>query len=177
MTHREAESPREDPSSGEQASKADPHTHPSVWGPRLERLIQRQTELYEQLLEMTSSQAELIDRDDGGEALIELLRARQGYVDEVAQHNELIEPFVGKWDELSAALDEATRASLTEKLGRLMELIDRMVKRDDEGREAIASRRETLSGELNNISRNKTAVSTYARSGVTNPPRYQDRRA
>jgi flagellar biosynthesis/type III secretory pathway chaperone len=159
------------------SSKADPHADPSVWGPRLERLIARQTELYEQLLEMTESQRDLIDGDDEGEALVELLRARQGYVDEVAQHNELLEPFVSRWEELSASLDEATRASLTEKLSQLMELIDRMVKRDEAGREAIEARREALSGELNTISRNKTAVSTYARSGVTNPPRYQDRRA
>ena len=172
MTRDEAENPREDG-----ATPSDPHADPAVWGPRLSRLIARQSELYEELLSITESQSSLIERDDDGDALIDLLRTREGYVQEVASHNEALEPYVSRWDELSAALDEGTRAELSSALERLMALIDRMVQRDEADRESIAAQREKLGGELSELSRNKSAVSSYARSGVTNPPRYQDRRA
>lgn len=159
------------------ADPIDPHAHPSVWRPRLERMIDRQIELYEQLLDLTSEQDGLIAKDDGGEALIELLRERQGFVDEVASLNEEIEPFVERWDLLSAALESDARAWLTGKLDTLMTLIDRMVSRDEEGKKAIASKRDALAEQLGDVSRNKAAVGAYARTGATNPPRYQDRRA
>jgi len=180
MTRGEAEKgaePKVSGADGAGGEAPDPHGHPSVWGPRLSRLIERQSELYEELLSLTEAQSSLIDREDEGDALIDLLRTRQGYVDEVAAHNEALEPFVSRWDELSAALDDETRAELSAAFGRLMGLIDRWVQRDEAGREAIAAQREKLGGELSDLSRNKSAVSSYARSGVTNPPRYQDRRA
>ncbi|MEQ9616928.1 MAG: flagellar protein FlgN [Phycisphaerales bacterium] len=162
--------------SDENGTPIDPHAHPSVWKPRLERLIERQIELYETLLQLTSEQAGLIEREEG-EALLALLQSRQAYVDEVAQHNEAIEPFVRDWESLSALLGENDRVTLSARLEALLDLIDRMVNRDEAGREAIAARRDRITSELGSLTTNKNAVTTYARSGATNPPRYQDRRA
>lgn len=154
----------------------DPHAHPSVWEPRLRRMIDRQIVLYEELIALTGEQEGLIEREEG-ERLLDLLKARQQYVDEVAAHNESIEPFVTKWESLSVRLDAASREHLSERLAVLLELVDRMVSRDERGRQAIISRRERLAEELSDVTRNKTAVNSYAKSGSTNPPRYQDKRA
>ena len=173
MTTPEAE---RTPIAGEQPAPIDPHAHPSIWKPRLERLLDRQIELYETLLELTKEQEGLIEREDG-EALLDLLQSRQAYVDEVAEQNESIEPFVREWETLSALLDENDRARLSALLARLVDLVDRMVSRDERGKQAIVDRRERVTGELGSLTRNMTAVTTYARTGLTNPPRYQDRTA
>ncbi len=160
----------------ENAAPIDPHGDPSIWQPRLGRLLDRQIELYETLLELTKEQEGLIEREEG-EALLALLQSRQGYVDEVAQHNESIEPFVREWETLSALLDADAREFLSARLATLIELVDLMVNRDERGRQAITERRERITGELGSLARNMTAVTTYARTGLTNPPRYQDRTA
>jgi len=110
-------------------------------------------------------------------ACLDLLHARQGYVDEVAEHNELLEPFVREWETLSALLEKSDRIKLSARLDTLMGLIDRIVGRDEECRKVITAKRERVGDELTSMTRNKAAVNTYAKSGVTNSPRYQDRRA
>jgi len=174
MTNNEAER-RPVGVQGEQDAM-DPHAHPTVWRPRLERMIDRQIELYERLVELTNEQQGLIEQEEG-DTLLDLLHARQGYVDEVAEHNELLEPFVREWETLSALLEKSDRIKLSARLDTLMGLIDRIVGRDEECRKVITAKRERVGDELTSMTRNKAAVNTYAKSGVTNSPRYQDRRA
>lgn len=152
-----------------------PHEQPSVWAPRLARVLDEQCRLYEQLDELSQHQSVCVESGET-ELLLDVLAQRQGVVEQVTEVNGLLEPFVSKWDSLSEALDDTQRESLRAKLSRLDELVDQITKRDEADRVKLEAQKGRVAEELGGAVRQKNAAAAYGRAGQTQGgARFQDR--
>lgn len=153
-----------------------PHEQPSVWAPRLARVLDEQCRLYEQLDELSQHQSVCVESGET-ELLLDVLAQRQGVVEQVTEVNGLLEPFVSKWESLADSLDDQQKSILREKLARLDELVDRISKRDEEDRAKLESQKGRVAQELGSAVRQKSAAVAYGRSAPQDAaPRYQDRK-
>lgn len=136
------------------------HLHPSVWGPRLARILEAQRDLCAQLEVMSRRQAELIAAGDT-DGLLSVLGERQGVVDEVSRLSEELEPLRGVWERSASMLEPQVRgrvAALVEEIGGLMEAIGA---RDEADRASLEERRAAVAKELGEISRGRGALAAY----------------
>lgn len=151
------------------------HEQPSVWAPRLARVLDEQCRLYEQLDELSQHQSVCVESGET-ELLLDVLAQRQGVVEQVTEVNGLLEPFVSRWETLSEALDDAQRDALRSKLARLDDLVDRITKRDESDRIKLEQQKGQVAQELGSAVRQRNAAAAYGRGTPANQgPRYQDR--
>jgi hypothetical protein len=152
-----------------------PHEQPSVWAPRLARVLDEQCRLYEQLDELSQHQSACVESGET-ELLLDVLAQRQGIVEQVTEVNGLLEPFVSRWDSLADALDDSQRDTLRAKLSRLDQLVDQITKRDEADRIKLEEQKGQVAQELGGAVRQKNAAAAYGRSGSSQvSARFQDR--
>lgn len=150
------------------------HENPRVWVPRLRGALDRQYELYERLDALSREQSGLVRADDT-RALLGVLAERQTVIDQITRVNEEIEPFRRSWDRLTPLLSDDERATLSERLDALAELIEQITRRDDADRAALEQRRTDVAKELGVVSRGRGALAAYGGRPGTSGPKFQDR--
>lgn len=146
------------------------------WAARLERVLERQLQLYAQLDALSAKQSNLIDTERTDE-LIDLLRRRQGLIDQVAELNTQMQPYREQWEQLADSLDTDKREALREKFDDLSAAVRRIVMRDDADRVRLEARRARIARDLAGVSSGQGAVNAYASKGAPPAPRLQDRSA
>ncbi|RMH25817.1 MAG: hypothetical protein D6693_08290 [Planctomycetota bacterium] len=145
---------------------------PSVWAPRLRRILDAQAALYETLDRLSASQRALIDSEDT-EGLLRLLADRQETLARLERSNEHLAPFRERWADLMGRLDEADRRGFEARIDGLAERIAGIARRDEQDQEALSQRRGAATAQIAQIARTRGALSAYGgrRGGAT----YQDR--
>lgn len=156
-------------------SSPGPHDDPSVWAPRLARILDTQLELYTRLDALGPEQRRCID-EQAPERLLDVLARRQSIIEEIQAANELIEPFSRDWSRLAPALSESQRAALRERFDRVAALVEAICRRDDDDRRALELERARVGSELGTVARARGAVNAYGKPGESGP-RFQDRSA
>lgn len=152
------------------APASSPHGDPSVWGPRLIRLLDGQVEAAQRLLALAERQSELLT----GETIDELsvvLNERESVVRALVATSAEIEPFVRSIGEgLAPVLREGAHARLRE-LDRLLTAIGQ---RDDADCRLLAARREAIGAQLAGLLGSQQAVNAYGGAPATGAA-FQDR--
>lgn len=149
------------------------HDEPSVWAPRLARVLDDQRALYQQLDGLSRAQAALITAEDT-DSLLEVLGRRQVLIDAIAALNEELAPFAERWDDLAPRLDAPQRSRLRAGFDEVSRLVTEIAQRDDADRRLLEARRNAVGSELGAVSHARGAVRAYARPDHA-APRYQDR--
>lgn len=164
------------PGQNELVERPDPHSDPARWSPRLERLVEEQRRLVEQLDALGIEQRRLIDSGEGDE-LVALLSRRQSLTDQVARLSQEFEPFRRDWGSFMERLPTEQRERLSGAVAEIGEGIRRITERDDADRQALQRQRDVVTGELASVSKARGAVAAYGRAGgAGGGPRYQDRK-
>lgn len=157
------------------------HEDPSLWGPRLGRILDKQLALYRQLAALSERQQGLI-QDEQTDGLMAVLADRQRVIDQISDVNAEVEPFAQNWGALVPKLDEPLRAALGAKLAELDSLVAEINTRDEQDRKVLESRRSEASEALDDVSRRRAAVGAYGGRSAGQvrsahvTPRYQDRK-
>ncbi len=149
------------------------HSDPGVWGPRLERILDRQRDLFMRLDELSRSQRALID-DEQTDRLLELLARRQSLIDDIERTNEELSPFAGSWDRLATLLPEPRRRTLRDRFEEVSRLVETIAARDESDRALLAQRKQMVGEELRTMSRSRGAIAAYTRSGGPVDPVFKD---
>lgn len=156
------------------SERPDPYSDPARWAPRLERLVEEQRRLVQELDGLGAEQRRLIESGEA-DALVTLLARRQTLTDRIASLAQEFEPFRRSWDEFMARLPADQRDRLVVAVGEIGEGIRRITERDDADRAALQRQRDVVTTELSSVSRGRGAVAAYGRGGGLEP-RFQDRK-
>ncbi len=149
------------------------HQSPSVWMPRLTRILDEQVAQYTRLAELSKAQSALV-REGDADDLLRLLAERQVIVERVNALNEDLAPFTRAWSELLPKLPQADRDSLRTRLDALDGLMVAIAQADDADRAALEQRRSSVSNEINGLGQQRGAVHAYGGDRAPYQPRYQD---
>jgi len=159
----------------EPSGNADFLADPTRWMPRLERLLEEQASLCASLNDLGRRQGEHI-RADEMETLLGVLAERQRVIERFTEVSQELEPFRARWEELMAAAPPQRREAFRKRVDELSAAIQEVAARDEQDREALAARRQTLASELSGVQQGRGAVAAYGRSDARPAgPRYQDR--
>lgn len=145
------------------------------WARRLESLVDSVRGLYGQLDEMSRRQGELL-AGDKMDALLALLRERQGVIDRITVAAAELGPYVRDWDELSGRLDEPTRTRIRAGIDEIEVAAKTVGERDEEHRRALESQRHRVADQLAGVGRGRAALSAYGGGKRVPSARFQDRR-
>jgi len=144
------------------------------WERRVESLVDSLRGLYGQLDGLSRRQGELL-AGDKLDALLALLRERQGVIDKIAVAAEELGPYVRDWDALAGRLDEETRSRIRGGIDEIEATARAVGRRDDEHRRALESQRNRVADQLAGVGRGRAAVSAYGGGKRVASPRFQDR--
>ncbi len=156
-------------------SGAADHCDPRLWGPRLQRILDRQHDLFGRLNELSLAQRLLIEQEDT-DGLLDLLARRQSIIEQIDRTNEEVAPFSDAWERLSAQLPEATRLSLRERFEAVAALVSAIATRDEHDRALLSRRRDSIGDDLQNMGRSRGAMAAYARTADPVDPVFKDER-
>jgi C4-dicarboxylate-specific signal transduction histidine kinase len=142
----------------------------------VERLLERQQELFGELDIMSQRQALLVQEEDTDQ-LLEVLSTRQQVIDRISEISAHLEPYRASWDAVMGGLDEIGKVRVRRRLDALAILAERIAKRDEADRQVLETRRQTVAGELMQVNRGRGAMAAYRAGDAETGPRMQDREA
>ncbi|GJM18334.1 MAG: hypothetical protein DHS20C14_05470 [Phycisphaeraceae bacterium] len=173
QTHHDTHTPGVGPAA---AAVAPGPVHPGEpgWEDRLMALVSRLSRLCADLDAMSNRQSALIASDEV-DALLDLLRERQGVVDSIAAVAGELDPVVRGWDALCATLDATTRDRVREQLDEIEAMGRRIGERDAEHRRTLETQRNALADRIAGVGRARAAMNAYGPGSGPRSPRYQDR--
>ncbi len=149
-------------------------TDPARLAERVAEILDRQIELFERLEALSADQRRLIDSRDT-EALLALLSRRSNLVQRLDSVGKEFAPFRARWSEVLRTLAEAQRQSIENRLSQLEAVAERVAKRDEEDRLALAGERDDAARELASIKQGSAAVAAYGPGQARSEPRFHDR--
>jgi hypothetical protein len=129
---------------------------------RLISLLTQQRDLYRNLRELSEKQRSMIS-GDRPELLLNILRDRQDLVTSLARLNEQLGPFRRDWDAMYAALPAAQRQHASQVLHEINDLLRTILRTDQEDGALLSARKQSIAGELSDVSGAQTANQAYAR--------------
>lgn len=144
------------------------------WEKRVESLVDSLRGLYGQLDGLSRRQGELL-AGDKLDALLALLRERQGVIDKISVAANELGPYVRDWDSLSGRLDGQTRARIRGGIDEIEATAKVVGQRDEEHRRTLESQRNHVADQLAGVGRGRAAVSAYGGGKRVASPRFQDR--
>jgi len=150
-----------------------PHADPERVAARVERLLEEQSRLVDELDELGERQRSLIESGDA-QGLLTLLGTRQELTDRIRALAQEMEPFRARWDELLASFSDERRERIRSGVAALAERIHASAVRDEQDRQRLERQRDVVSNELAGVSKARGAMAAYANTRHGSP-RYQDR--
>ncbi|MEX0744253.1 MAG: flagellar export chaperone FlgN [Phycisphaeraceae bacterium] len=143
--------------------------------PLVEKLTQ-QRDRYEQLKQLASRQAALIEQGET-EQLLGVLAQRQQLVDELGRLSTEIAPYRERWGELSAALSEADRQRVNGLIESVERLLEQIIEQDDRDRQQLQAARDQVGNEVKQTHHAGRAMNAYRAVPAAGPgARFTDRR-
>ena len=150
-------------------------TEPAIWVSRLERILDRQCGIYQQLESLSTPQSQAIERDDA-EALLSVLGQRQTLIDQLVSLNKDLAPFVESWDQLSEQLPSNVRGRLRDRFEEVSRRVTEIQTRNQADHQFLERKRQSVSEELSSMTNARGALAAYGQSAApVVHPRYQDR--
>lgn len=148
------------------------------WLPRLQRLVDEQTDLATSLDRLSQLQSRAVAEADASTAL-EILGQREPLVARLVEIARDLEPFVVDRDTGQAPvrhLPPETRQSIQRRLTRLSDLMATIARRDQNDKESLEAMRSAIAADLAGVVTGRGALDAY-RAAPTPGPQMQDRDA
>jgi flagellar biosynthesis/type III secretory pathway chaperone len=129
-------------------------------GTRLLEGLRRQREKYLEIAQVSGEQNRLVAAGDV-DAILALVERKRALLAEVEAVDRELAPVRGRWEELRATLDPATRAEIESAVEETKRILQDLVRAEDEGRAALEARRQTTADELKDLMKKKRARGAY----------------
>lgn len=143
------------------------------WRERLFALVERSGALYATLDALSQHQSELVRAGDA-EGVLDVLRSRQGVLDELSALAEEQRPLRDRWASSLALIDAPARERMAARVRAMERLAVEINERDERDREELASQRDGIATELASVGKSRRAVSAYGAAPAFGA-RFQDR--
>lgn len=144
--------------------------------PAVDRLLESQRKLYEDLDHLSASQALLIDQERTDE-LLAVLGQRQALLTRIQVINDSIAPARARWQEFLGLLDPSQRQRVGIHVDAITRLIETIAERDRLDRERMQGARDRVAQEIAGMDRTRRAEGAYRTSPGGPSPLFQDRQA
>lgn len=154
-----------------------PGTLPALPGfPAVERMLDMERRLYEELDELSRGQGELIEQERTDD-LLALLGRRQTLLTKIQAVNDSIAPVRARWQEFLSPLEPQQRQRVGSLVDSITKLIEGVAERDRADRQRMQESRDRVASELAGLESSRRAAGAYG-VGMNNPrPLFQDREA
>ncbi len=136
-------------------------------------LLTEQRDTYRQLESLGQQQAELIERDEV-EPLLTVLAQRQAVIDRLDALNRRSAPIREQWDAVSDRLSETQRQTVRQLVDEVDDLLERIMRRDDQDRTRLAAARDRIGSSLRQATHAATARRAYGGPANAASPRLTD---
>jgi hypothetical protein len=127
---------------------------------RLIELLTEQRDLYRRLRMLGARQRAQIT-GDRGDHLLKTLEERAVLVNELVARNQLLGPYLQKFDALSADFPEALRARTAELLREVTGLVGTILNTDEADGALLAARAQAIAAERREVFNGRTAHAAY----------------
>jgi flagellar biosynthesis/type III secretory pathway chaperone len=133
--------------------------------------LRRQWEKYRVLSEIVVQQKSLLAGQDM-DALLALIERKRVLMEEVEALEKEISPIKARWQSLRSQLDLERVRSIEEAIGKTREILESIVRLEDEGRALMVQRRDMTAQELKELMTKRRARGAYGNPG--SGPRFID---
>lgn len=133
------------------------------WATGLIDLLDQQRSIYQQLVELSVRQSQLVQAGDA-EPLLSLLTQRQRLIDDLTQLNGSIEPYKQNWPALWARLDAASQASIQTLIDSVQKLLDRILAQDEQDRQQLSAQRDRTGAQLKQVNAGSAVNRAYGKA-------------
>jgi hypothetical protein len=133
--------------------------------------LRRQWEKYRLLSEMVVQQKTLLAGQDM-DALLALIERKRILMEEVEALEKEIAPIKARWTQLRSQLEPETVRPIEEAIGKTREILESIVRLEDEGRALMVQRRDMTAQELKEQMTKRRARGAYGSPGTG--PRFID---
>ncbi len=122
--------------------------------------LRRQQEKYRQMVTAVEEQKKLLEASnvDGLMALVERKRALMAEIETLEKELSVAK---GRWPEMRSGLDAAAVREVEEAVGRTRQVLETLVRLEDEGRALMQQRRASTGEELKGLMKKKKARGAY----------------
>jgi flagellar biosynthesis/type III secretory pathway chaperone len=126
----------------------------SGWANDLIELLDRQRSLYVQLRQLSQQQCAIVGSDQPDvSGLVLLLGRRQNLIDHLARIGQQMEPYRRNWPGLWRSLDAPMRVRVQKLIEQVQELLDVILRQDEQDRVALSSRSDRATGHISRLDR------------------------
>jgi len=122
--------------------------------------LEKQTELYRQIRQLSARQRQLIAANDI-EGLMRLLAEKQALITAASEAAEKLAPWQEQWDKMRESVLDAERQSVENAAAALREILGEIVALEDEGQAAVLSAREAAGAAITRLQKGKAMHKAY----------------
>lgn len=137
-----------------------PHADPSVWLPRLTRLLSDQYTLAQRLEHMGRERSELLASGDYTTYLARL-DERTPIIREMVIISDELGPFIDRFGTLSASLRTDEREAIHQQTARIDATLATINQRDADEAEVLHTKRDAIARELAEVGTGRGALAAY----------------
>jgi hypothetical protein len=130
--------------------------------------LDREQEIYGQLLALSRRQEEIIVADGEVDALLDVLGRKQVMIREIESIERELSPIKERWESEREQAPPARREEVEARVRGLRRTLEEVLELEDRGRSALEARQQELAGEIRKIGRSREAHAAYG-ARVTSP--------
>ncbi len=130
--------------------------------------IRQEREACDQLAELRAEQRRMIDAGEA-EALLEVLGRKQQTIDLIMRLESQLKPVRAEWEQKQATFGAAMRFSISDGFREVRDRLESLIAQENEDAEALASRKERVQGELDDLGRKRRLEAVYRQASATGP--------
>lgn len=139
--------------------------------PALVAMLERQSHLYDALLQLADRQRSLIEASQA-EELLTLLAQRQKLINEIANISGELEPYRTHWDAFWALVPADQRPHLSKLIEHVQSTNRKIAERDDVDRRTLEKAKDAVGSQLRQTASSGAAMRAYGSRTVHNPNRF-----
>jgi flagellar biosynthesis/type III secretory pathway chaperone len=134
--------------------------------------LRRQREKYREMSAVAADQQKALEASDM-DRLLEVVERKRALLEEITAVETEIAPVRNRWEELKPSVDAALAKEIEDTVASTRDVLQALVKQEDEGRAALERQRQTAADELKDLMRKKQARNAYG-GGTGKGPRFVD---
>ena len=128
---------------------------------RLKTGLEREERIYLDLRDLSRRQGEIIEHEEGVEALLEVLGRKQVLISEIETIEDEVSPIKQAWEETRETHGQRVRREIEERVTRLQAVLAELLELEDKARTLLQRQQHELAGEIRKISRSREAHQAY----------------
>ena len=122
--------------------------------------LRRQRTKYLEMAAVASDQQQALASSDM-DRLLAVVERKRALLAEIAALEKDVAPLRARWDELKAAAEAGLAKDIEDTVLSTRDVLQALVKQEDEGRAALERQRQVSAGELKDLMRKKQARGAY----------------